>query len=67
MPQNGICTHRGTSSNHPENTLAAIEHAVKLGVRVIEFDVRITKDKALVLMHDETFEEQQMEATLLGI
>lgn len=54
LPQKGICAHRGASSTHPENTLTAIEQAVKLGVQMIEFDVRITKDKALVLMHDET-------------
>ena len=54
LPLKGICAHRGASSAYPENTLAAIEQAVLLGVQMIEFDVRSTKDEALVLMHDET-------------
>ncbi len=54
LPQKGICAHRGASSTHPENTLAAIEQAVKLGAQMIEFDVRSTKDNKLVLMHDNT-------------
>lgn len=54
LPLKGICAHRGASFFYPENTLEAIEQAVKLGAQMIEFDVRSTKDKVLVLMHDET-------------
>ena len=54
LPQKGICAHRGVSFSYPENTLASIKQAVKLGTQMIEFDVRSTKDKALVLMHDKT-------------
>lgn len=54
LPRKGICAHRGVSFSCPENTIASINKAVELGVQMIEFDVRSTKDKALVLMHDET-------------
>lgn len=46
--------HRGDSKNAPENTLPAIESAVRKGAHQIEFDVKFTKDRQLVLMHDTT-------------
>ncbi|MCP4172171.1 MAG: glycerophosphodiester phosphodiesterase, partial [Fuerstiella sp.] len=52
MPSRGICAHRGASGTHPENTLAAFREAVMLGAQMIEFDVAMTKDGYLVLMHD---------------
>ena len=56
MPTQGICAHRGASNSHPENTLAAFREAIRLGVQMIEFDVALTRDKQLVLMHDETID-----------
>ncbi|RLD80561.1 MAG: glycerophosphodiester phosphodiesterase [Bacteroidetes bacterium] len=54
MPEKGICAHRGANQTHPENTIAAFEEAVRLGAHMIEFDVRMTKDKKLVIMHDKS-------------
>ncbi len=54
MPQRGICAHRGAMDTHPENTVAAFREAVRLGVHMIEFDVRLTKDGKLVILHDKT-------------
>ncbi|VAX28215.1 Glycerophosphoryl diester phosphodiesterase [hydrothermal vent metagenome] len=54
MPVKGVCAHRGANETHPENTLAAFKEAIRLGVHMIEFDVRMTKDKKLVIMHDKT-------------
>lgn len=54
MPVKGICAHRGANETHPENTLAAFKEAIRLGAHMIEFDVRMTKDKKLVIMHDKT-------------
>lgn len=54
MPERGLCAHRGAMSTHPENTLPAFEEAVRLGAQMIEFDIQLTKDGALVLMHDTT-------------
>ncbi|MCM4167435.1 Glycerophosphodiester phosphodiesterase [Arenibacter antarcticus] len=54
LPQVGICAHRGANETYPENTLAAFAEAIRLGAQMIEFDVQMTKDKQLVIMHDET-------------
>lgn len=54
MPARGICAHRGASDTHPENTIAAFREAIRLGAHMIEFDVALTKDGQLVLMHDAT-------------
>ncbi|MFW6170905.1 MAG: glycerophosphodiester phosphodiesterase [Planctomycetota bacterium] len=56
MPQRGACAHRGASSTHPENTLPAFEEAIRLGAAMIEFDVALTKDGQLILMHDHTID-----------
>ena len=47
-----IIAHRGASALAPENTLAAFEAALALGVATIETDIRATRDGALVLCHD---------------
>ena len=47
-----VCAHRGASGTYPENSLEAFTEAVKLGCEMIEFDVRMTKDEYLVLLHD---------------
>lgn len=44
--------HRGDSLNYPENTRLAVEEAIALGVDMIECDVNITRDGALLMMHD---------------
>ncbi|MES2595327.1 MAG: glycerophosphodiester phosphodiesterase family protein [Verrucomicrobiota bacterium] len=54
LPTRGLCAHRGAMSTHPENTIPALEEAARLGAQMIEFDIQLTKDGALVLMHDAT-------------
>ena len=54
LPAQGICAHRGAMVTHPENTIAAFKEAIRLGAQMIEFDVRLTKDGQLVILHDET-------------
>ena len=44
--------HRGASGYAPENTLKAIQKAVKLGADMIEIDVRRTRDRHMVCFHD---------------
>ena len=49
-----IMAHRGGRSLGPENTLYTFSRAVELKVDVLEIDVRLTGDGAIVLVHDRT-------------
>lgn len=49
-----IVAHRGASADAPENTVAAIELAWKQNADASEFDVLLTKDGKLVVIHDAT-------------
>ena len=49
-----IAAHRGAHLDVPENSLLAIKEAIDLGIDIAEVDVRFTKDKHLVIMHDKT-------------
>jgi glycerophosphoryl diester phosphodiesterase len=51
-----IIAHRGASGSCPENTLAAFRRAAELGADMIELDVQLTRDAAVVVMHDWTLE-----------
>jgi glycerophosphoryl diester phosphodiesterase len=47
-----IIAHRGYSQAAPENTIPAIEAAIRAGLAYVELDVRLTADGVPVLMHD---------------
>jgi glycerophosphoryl diester phosphodiesterase len=51
-----VIAHRGASSYAPENTLAAFDLALQMGVRHLELDVHLTCDGHLVVLHDDTLE-----------
>lgn len=53
LPDPLVIAHRGASAIAPENTASAIREAIRLGAKVIEFDVRVTSDGELVLFHDK--------------
>jgi glycerophosphoryl diester phosphodiesterase len=44
--------HRGGTSEAPENTMPAFEHAVSLGFRYLETDVHLSADGVLMAFHD---------------
>jgi len=46
--------HRGFSSQFPENTLLAFQKALDIGIHWMEFDLQVTADGHLVVMHDKT-------------
>jgi glycerophosphoryl diester phosphodiesterase len=48
-----IIAHRGASAVHPENTLAAFEEAIRVGVDAIELDLNLTRDGHLAVVHDD--------------
>ncbi len=53
MPANPqVIAHRGGTLDTPENTLAAFENAIALGVDWLEMDVQRTRDGVLVVIHD---------------
>lgn len=49
-----VAGHRGYSTLYPENTLQSFQEAIELGVDMIEFDLNLTRDKAVVVIHDKT-------------
>lgn len=49
-----IWAHRGARRDAPENTLPAFELAVEQGADGVEFDVQLTADGTVVVIHDET-------------
>lgn len=51
-----IFAHRGVSAYFPENTLIAFEQAAQLQSFGVEFDVHLTKDNQLVVIHDEAID-----------
>ena len=50
--------HRGASGEGlaPENTLAAFERAIQIGVDAVELDVRASRDGKVVVIHDATLD-----------
>ena len=46
--------HRGASSYAPENTFAAYDRALAMGVNHVELDVHLTRDGQIVVIHDDT-------------
>lgn len=48
-----VIGHRGVKAACPENTLVSFRKALELKVDAIEFDVRITRDRQLVISHDD--------------
>jgi len=45
--------HRGARAVLPENSLAAFEYAIEIGVDVIELDTGVSKDGVIVVHHDQ--------------
>lgn len=49
-----VVSHRADWRNAPENSLQAIKNCIKMGVDMVEIDLKRTKDGHLILMHDKT-------------
>jgi glycerophosphoryl diester phosphodiesterase len=47
-----VIAHRGDSARRPENTLASFASALEVGAEVLEFDVQLTRDGTVVVIHD---------------
>ncbi|MBF0351309.1 MAG: glycerophosphodiester phosphodiesterase [SAR324 cluster bacterium] len=51
-----IIGHRGYCARFPENTLSSFNAAIKAGAQMIELDVTFSKDRRLMVIHDETLD-----------
>jgi len=49
-----VIAHRGGSASRPENTLPAFQHALRIGVSMLEFDMNLTSDGRIIIHHDST-------------
>lgn len=49
--------HRGACGYAPMNTLPSFEKVLELGADGTEFDVRLTKDRQMVILHDPTVDD----------
>lgn len=58
--------HRGGGALAPENTLAGIRLAARMGFAAVEFDVMLSGDGTPVLIHDETLERTTNGQGLVG-
>lgn len=53
-PYPRIVAHRGGGALAPENTLAAIDTGAGRGLKMIEFDAKLSADNVVFLLHDDT-------------
>jgi glycerophosphoryl diester phosphodiesterase len=51
-----IMGHRGAPADEPENTLRSFARALEVGVAAVEFDIQLTKDGRLAVIHDATLD-----------
>ena len=55
-PSVQVIAHRAGAALAPENTLAALENAIRVGADIAEIDVQMSKDGVLLAMHDKSLE-----------
>ena len=64
-----VSAHRSGKDIAPENTMAAFRHCIEsedFNVDIYEFDLHITADGQLILLHDDTFDRTTNSAELFG-
>ncbi len=54
LPAPVIIAHRGDSAHAPENTLSAFRMAAEKGADAVEFDVKLSADGRVIVLHDQT-------------
>jgi len=66
LPRHGdvyVVAHRGAHIGIPENTLAAYEAAIEMGVDFVEVDLRTTRDGHVVSVHNEEIDSYVTDGT----
>ncbi|CAH0996172.1 hypothetical protein EMA8858_02302 [Emticicia aquatica] len=63
--QNPVVAHRGAwkANNLPENSIASLKEAIRIGCTGSEFDVRMTSDDSLIINHDPHYNKLEIEKT----
>lgn len=56
LPRPVIIAHRGASMHAPENTMSAFQLAIDQNADAFEFDVRLSSDNSVIVMHDSTLD-----------
>jgi glycerophosphoryl diester phosphodiesterase len=66
--KNRVIAHRGAWKNTgaAENSISALQHAIKLGCQGSEFDVHMTMDSALIVNHDPSFKGNVIHSTVFA-
>jgi glycerophosphoryl diester phosphodiesterase len=59
--------HRGASALAPENTLRAIELAIAAGLDLVEVDVHLSRDDALMVIHDADLQRMAGRSEPVGL
>lgn len=47
-----VASHRAVHHEFPENSVAAVKEGIRLGIDIVEIDVKVSKDGIPMLMHD---------------
>lgn len=55
-PYSPYIAHRGGGRHAPENTLTAMRTGAQFGFTMFEYDVKLSKDNVLIVMHDDTLD-----------
>jgi glycerophosphoryl diester phosphodiesterase len=60
-----VIAHRGAwkNTNVPENSIAALQHAIRLGCWGSEFDVHMSSDSVPFILHDHSIQGTHLEKT----
>ncbi len=61
-----VIGHRGAAGLAPENSIEALRAGMEAGADILEFDVRLTKDKIPVLTHDFHTLRTHHDATIIS-
>ncbi len=55
-PYPKLIAHRGAGRQAPENTLSSIRFGAQHGFTMMEYDVKLSKDKIAILLHDDSLD-----------